>query len=166
MNFGLSEKTVLLTGATSGLGRAIAIQLAELGANITLVDKNEDRVQRLATEIMDQREVREEYGRAAAIVSDITKPHHVKEAVRKSAEVFGGIDIYIDALIAANECSIENENLEDLDRMIDVNLKAPFLITNEVVKFLKERRRSRILYIIPDYAAWGGEGESIVAATR
>ncbi len=165
--FGLSEKTVLLTGTSSSVGRAIALRLSEAGANVALVDKNEERTNRLVNEIMDQRETRDSYGRAAAIVSDVSKSHHVKEAVSNVAQAFGGIDIYIDALFASRDMPISEGGVtEELDRLIDLNTKAPYLITHEVVKFLKERRRSRIVYLTPDLASWGAEGESVAAITR
>ena len=165
--FGLSDKTVLLTGPNSMIGRAIATTLAETGANLALVDKNEEKTRRLANEIMERREINDKFGRAAAIVSDVSKLHHVQDIVGKAAETFGGIDIYVDALTVSRKIFFDSDALtEEFDRIVDVNLKAPFLISKEVLPYLKNRRRSRVIYLIPSLAKWGMTGESLSASTR
>lgn len=163
----LSEKTVLLTGPNTSIGRAIAVKLAELGAHVALVDSNDTKTQKLAEQIMDQREVHSHYGRACAVTADLTKGHHVQEAVATAAQTFGGIDIYIDALMLSHKISMIEEGASlELDRFIDVNLKAPILMTHEALRFLKGRRHGRIIYLIPDLPRMGMEGDAVTAASR
>lgn len=165
--FKLSERTVLLTGATTSIGFGVALALSELGANIAILDKNEDKAQRLVDQINDAREVKSNRGRAAVIVADLTKPHHAKEAVSRTVQAFGGVDIYIDALTLARNLTFESETfLEELERFVDVNMKSPLYITQEVLKFMKGRRRGRIVYIVQDMSRMGYEGESLSAVSR
>ncbi len=163
----LSERTVLLTGATTTIGYSIANALSELGANIAILDKNQDKAQRLADQLNDQREVHEYRGRAGAIAADLAKPHHAKEAVSKVVEAFGGVDIYVDALTLARNLTFEADGFfEELDRFVDVNLKSPLYITQQVLKFMKGRKRGRIVYVVQDMSRLGYEGETLSSVSR
>lgn len=165
--FRLNEKTVLLTGSNTTVGRSIALKLSEYGASVGLVDSNVSKTEKLAELIMDQHDIQSERGKAVAIACDVTKPHHVADAVRKAAESFGGVDIYIDAMMISRKQSfLDPEALNDFERAIDINLKAPILLTHEVLKFLKGRRNARILYLLQDLSLTGEDGEAVTAATR
>lgn len=162
----LSDKTVLLTGPNTSVGRALALRLAELGANVALLDTNE-KTARFADMIMDQREVSPSKGRAFYVHCNLTKPHHAQEAVRKAAETFGGVDIYIDAMMYNKRLLFPEDDIgESLDRAIDLNLRAPMLMTAEVVKFLKGRKNGRLIYLVQEMARFGAEGEALSSATR
>src|SRR4051794_512687 len=113
----LGERTVLITGATTSMGHGITNALSELGANVAILDKNLEKAQRLVDQINDAREVHSHRGRAVAIGADLAKPHHAREAVSRVVEVFGGVDIYIDALTLARNLKFESEGFfEELDR--------------------------------------------------
>ncbi len=163
----LGDRTVLLTGATTSIGHGIAHALSELGANIAILDKNAEKVERLATQINDAREAKEYRGRAAAYATDLTKSHHAKEVISRVVEGFGGIDIYIDGLTLARNLTFESEEFfTELDRFLDVNLKSPLFITQQVLKFMKGRKRGRILYLIQDMSRLGYEGETLSSVSR
>lgn len=163
----LNERTVLITGATTVVGSGICQALSELGANIAILDKNVDKAQRIADQINDQREVKMERGRAGAFLADLTKPHHAKESISRVAEIFGGVDIYVDALTLARNLTFESEGFfEELDRFVDVNLKAPLFITHEVLRFMKGRKRGRIVYLLQDMSRVGYPGETLSAVSR
>lgn len=163
----LNDRTVLLTGSTTIIGYGIANSLSELGANIAIVDKNLEKAQRIADQLNDAREVHSFRGRAVAIPADLSKPHHTKEAVGRVAEAFGGIDIYVDGLTLARNLTFETEGFfEELDRFVDVNLKSPLHVTQEVLKFMKGRKRGRIIYLIQDIARFGFAGETLNAVSR
>lgn len=165
--FPLQERTVILTGGTTQIGSAIAGALSELGASIAIIDKNVDKAQRLADFINDQREIKSGRGRAAPIQADLAKPHHAKEAVSKAAEYFGGVDIYVDALTIARSFSFDSENFfDELERFVDVNLKAPLYLTHEVLRFMKAKKRGRIVYLIQDISRIGYAGETLGAVSR
>lgn len=166
-SFKLQDRTALLTGPCNGFNQAIAVKLTQLGANVALVDRNIERSQRFASQLTDAREINERYGRAVAVQADLSKPHHVQDAISRSAEAFGGIDIYIDGLMTTDVKRFKDPNaLEDLERMIDVNMKAPLLMTHGVLRFLEGRKRGRIIYLMHDIVRLGLANNSLMAVSR
>lgn len=143
------------------------MKLSEYGANVSLLDTNAQKAERLVEVITSQREIGQDRGRAMFLPCDISKPHHVTDAVQKSVETFGGIDGYIEGMMTHRKFSwLEDSALSELERSLDINLKAPILITQEVLKFAKGRRNARLLYLISDVARWGMPGDAIGSATR
>lgn len=166
-SFKLQDRTALITGPCNSFNQAIAVKLTQLGANVALVDRNIDRMQRFAAQLTDTREINERYGRAAAIQADLSKPHHVQDAISRSAEAFGGIDIYIDGLMTTDVKRFKEPSaLEDLDRVIDVNLRAPLLMTHGILRFLEGRKRGRIIYLMHDIVRLGLPANGLMALSR
>ncbi len=166
-SFKLQDRTAILTGPCSTYNQAIAQKLTQLGANVALVDRNIEKTQRFAAQLMDQREVNERYGRAHAIQADLSKPHHVQDAITKAAETFGGIDVFIDGLMTTIVSPFKAPSaLDELDRLIDVNLRSPILFTHGVMRFLESRKRGRVIYLLHDLARTGFGNNSLLAATR
>jgi NAD(P)-dependent dehydrogenase (short-subunit alcohol dehydrogenase family) len=166
-SFRLQDRTAILAGPCTTFNTAIATKLTQLGANVALIDRNVERIQRFASQLMDAREIHENYGRAIAIEADHSKIHHVQDAISRTAEAFGGIDIFIDGLMTTNATAFKAPaSLDDLDRMIDVNLRSPLLLTYTVMRFLEHRKRGRIIYLLHDLIRLGYEKNSLLAATR
>jgi 2-hydroxycyclohexanecarboxyl-CoA dehydrogenase len=166
-SFKLQDRTALITGPCNSFNQAIAVKLTQLGTNVALVDRNVERSQRFAGQLTDAREINERYGRAIAVQADLSKAHHVQDAISKSAEAFGGIDIYIDGLMTTDVKSFKEPTaLDDLDRMIDVNLRAPLLMTHGVLRFLEGRKRGRIIYLMHDIARLGLRNNGLMAVAR
>lgn len=166
-SFKLSERTALLTGPCTTVNQSIATKLTSLGCNIALIDRNIERSSRFAEQLMNTREINERYGRAVAIQADLSKPHHVQDAASRAAEAFGGLDIFIDGLLTTDVREFRDpESLEDLDRLIDVNLRSPLMMTHAVLKFLEGRKRGRVIYLQHDIVRLGLEKNGILAATR
>jgi 2-hydroxycyclohexanecarboxyl-CoA dehydrogenase len=166
-SFKLSERTALLTGPCTTINQSIASKLTSLGCNIALIDRNIERAARFAEQLMNTREINERYGRAVAIQADLSKPHHVQDAASRAAEAFGGLDIFIDGLLTTDVRDFRDpESLEDLDRMLDVNLRSPLMMTHAVLKFLEGRKRGRVIYLQHDIVRLGLEKNGILAATR
>lgn len=166
-SFKLQDRTALLTGPCNSFNQAIAVKLTQLGANVAIVDRNIEKSQRFASQLTDAREINERYGRATAVQADLSKPHHVSDAISRAAEAFGGIDIYIDGLMTTDVKKFKEASaLEDLDRMIDVNLRAPLLMTHGVLRFLEGRKRGRIIYLLHDIVRIGLMNNGLMAASR
>ena len=166
-SFKLQDRTALITGPCNSFNQAIAVKLTQLGTNVALVDRNIEKSQRFAAQLSDAREINERYGRAVAVQADLSKPHHVQDAISRSAEAFGGIDIYIDGLMTTDVKRFKDSNaLEDLDRMIDVNLRAPLLMTHGVLRFLEGRKRGRIIYLMHDIVRLGLANNGLMAVSR
>lgn len=166
-SFKLSERTALLTGPCTTINQAIATKLTSLGCNVALVDRNIERASRFAEQLINAREINERFGRAVAIQADLSKSHHVQDAASRAAEAYGGLDIFIDGLMATDVREFRDpQALEDLDRLMDVNLRSPLMMTHAVLKFLEGRKRGRIIYLQHDIMRVGLERNGVLAATR
>lgn len=166
-SFKLQDRTAILTGPCNTFNQAIAMKFTQLGANVALIDRNIEKMQRFASQLTDAREVHERYGRAVAIQADLSKLHHVQDAITRAAESFGGIDIYIDGLMTTDVKSFREPNaLDDLERMIDVNMRSPLMMTHGVLRFLEARKRGRVIYLMHDIVRNGLPNNSLQAVTR
>jgi NAD(P)-dependent dehydrogenase (short-subunit alcohol dehydrogenase family) len=166
-SFKLSERTALITGPCSTINQAVATKLTSLGCNVALVDRNIEKSQRFAEQLMNTREINERFGRAVAIQADLSKSHHVQDAASRAAESFGGLDIFVDGLMTTDVREYRDPTaLDDFDRLIDVNLRAPLMMTHAILKFLEGRKRGRIIYLQHDLIRLGLEKNGLLAATR
>lgn len=167
MSFKLQDRTAILTGPCNSYNQAIAQKFTQLGANVAMIDSNINTTQRFAAQLMDAREVHERNGRAAAIQADLSKSNQVLDAITRGAESFGGVDIFIDGSIFNTVRRFrEPSALEELDRMIDINLRSTIMMTHGVLKFLESRKRGRIIYLMHDLARLGFQNNALMAVTR
>lgn len=166
-SFKLQDRTAILTGPCNSFNQAIALKLTQMGANVALIDRNIEKTQRFAEQLMDAREVHERYGRAVTVQADLSKLHHVQDAITRAAEAFGGIDIYIDGLMITDVHKFrEPSSLDEFERLIDVNLRSPMMMTHGALQFLESRKRGRIIYLMHDLARLGYQGNSLLSVTR
>jgi NAD(P)-dependent dehydrogenase (short-subunit alcohol dehydrogenase family) len=129
-----ASKTLLVTGATSGIGKSTALRFAEAGANIAAVGRNKTNLTVLKTVI-------EGLGaECLPIQADLAKPEGVDTAVAKVIEVFGGIDVLVNAAGHISNGTVETTSLEAWDAMLDINLRAVFVMMQKALPSLIERR--------------------------
>ena len=129
----LHDKTALVTGAGSGIGRAIAICFARAGARVAVVDIAEPAAQETVQEIEGCG------GNAIAIRCDVTKQDQVDEAFRASSERFGAIDILVNSAGVSHIGTVEQTTEVDLDRVYAVNVKGVYHCLRAGVAAMKER---------------------------
>lgn len=163
----LKDRTIVITGGTSDVGRALSLNLSRLGADIVILDKNPEKAQRIINEVMEAREIKEDQGKAVYVEVDLSQAENVKEAMSKAAEAFGGIDVFVAGLYTSRLSQIQSpEYFNDFERLIDVNLKSAVFATQAVVPFMRGRKKGKIIFLIPDLVRWGSEGESLTSVTR
>ncbi|QCK15967.1 SDR family oxidoreductase [Mangrovivirga cuniculi] len=109
----IKDKTVLITGASSGIGEATARLLAEKGANVVLGARRQDEIEKTASEIGE---------RALAIQLDVTDKSQVKNFIDKAIEKFGSIDVLINNAGVGYLGPVAEGKLEDFHNMFDVNV--------------------------------------------
>ena len=127
-------KVVVVTGATSGIGRATARRFAESGASVAAVGRNEAALAEVSGEI-------EQLGGAAlSIVADLARPEEASRVVSLTVEIFGGIDVLVNAAGHISSGTIENTSLQAWDAMLDINLRAVFQLMQAALPGLIERR--------------------------
>ena len=138
----LTSRTTLVTGASRGIGKAIAIALAEAGANVA-VNYRERK-----TEAEETVKIIKALGRkAAAFQADVSNAKAVTDLIQRIEAVLGPIDILVNNAGVALRRSLDELTEEDFDRTIATNLKSAFLCTHAVFAGMRERGWGRIINI-------------------
>jgi 3-oxoacyl-[acyl-carrier protein] reductase len=157
----LSGKTALITGASRGIGREIALELARNGANITVnYAGNREKAEAVVAEI-------KELGREAiAIQADVSDSEAVGMMVKETIDTFNSLDILV------NNAGITKDNLmmrmkeEDWDAVIDTNLKGVFLCSKAVMRQMMKQRNGKIINISSVVGVLGNAGQANYVAAK
>jgi 3-oxoacyl-[acyl-carrier protein] reductase len=166
-SFKLQDRTALIFGPCNSTTQSIALKMTQMGANVVLMDHTIEKMKRFAEQLMDAREINERYGRAHSVPADLSSQQRIQDTVSRAAECFGGIDIYIDAMMPAEFKKFEDLSIPtDIDNTLNDTLKAPILLTHGVMRFLKGRKRGRILYLFNDLGRMGVSMTSLQAIGR
>lgn len=138
----LKDKVAIITGAAGGIGRAIARDFIKERAKVVIVDIQKELGERTAEELSARG------GEALFIYADIREEEMILNAVRAAWEKYGRIDILVNnAGILTNPVSIEETTTEYWDRVVDVQLRAPFIFIREVTPYMKKQGSGRIVTI-------------------
>ena len=142
----LKGKTLFITGASRGIGLAIALRAARDGANVAIAAKTADPHPKLPGTIYTAAdEIESAGGRCLPLAVDIREEAQVVDAARQTAEKFGGIDIVINNASAISLTSTEATPIRRFDLMFGVNVRGTFLVTQACLPYLKrsgERKRN------------------------
>ncbi|MBU3751344.1 MAG: NAD(P)-dependent oxidoreductase [Mycobacterium sp.] len=145
-----SGKTMFISGASRGIGLAIAKRVAADGANIALVAKTTEPHPKLPGTIYTAAaEIEEVGGQALPIVGDIRDGDSVAAAVAKTIEAFGGIDICVNNASAINLGSIEEVPLKRFDLMNGIQVRGTYAVSQACIPHLKGRENPHILTLSP-----------------
>ncbi|MCR9257440.1 MAG: SDR family oxidoreductase [Alphaproteobacteria bacterium] len=138
----LQDKVAIVTGASGGIGRAIAIAFAQEGAKVVLAARRAELLKEVADEIAaDGR------GAALAIPTDVTDEDQVAELFSQTAERFGQIDILVNNAGGMANGPTKDLALEDWQRVVDLNLTGAFLCSRQAFRHMIPQARGRILNI-------------------
>lgn len=144
------NKTVFITGASRGIGKAIALRLAKEGANIVVAAKSVEENPKLGGTIFSAaEEIENAGGKALAVPCDIRFEDQIKNAVEKAADVFGGIDILINNASAISLTPVEQTEQKPFSLMQDINVKGTFFVSKTCIPFLKKGSNPHILNLSP-----------------
>lgn len=146
----LKNKTVLISGASRGIGKAIALRLAKEGANIIIAAKSVEENAKLGGTIFSTAaEVEKEGGQALAIACDIRSEEQIANVVTKAVEKFGGIDIVVNNASAISLTPTEQTEPKRFDLMHDINVRGTFFVTKACIPYLKKSTNAHILTLSP-----------------
>jgi NAD(P)-dependent dehydrogenase (short-subunit alcohol dehydrogenase family) len=137
--FGLDGKVAMVTGASRGIGKEVAIALAKSGADVALIARNEDELNEVAKEI-------EQLGkRALSVPMDLLNVDGMADKIEEIYNHFGRIDILVNnAGINITKPAVEVTE-EDWDRVLDINLKSVFFLCKNVAKYMIPNREGKII---------------------
>jgi NAD(P)-dependent dehydrogenase (short-subunit alcohol dehydrogenase family) len=130
----LLGKVAIVTGATSGIGRATALRFAQAGASVVAVGRNAQTLNKVA------KEIQETGGEAITVRADVTIQPIARRIIKQAVEHFGGLDILVNAAGHISSGTIEDTQLAAWDAMLNVNLRAVFNLMQQAVPSLIERR--------------------------
>ncbi len=146
----LKNKTVFITGASRGIGKAIALRLSAEAANIVIAAKSIEEDPRLGGTIFSAaKEVEDAGGKALPVQCDIRFEDQIHYAVNKAIETFGGIDILINNASAINLYKTEQIEQKAFSLMQDINVKGTFFVSKACIPFLKKSINAHILNLSP-----------------
>jgi short-subunit dehydrogenase len=135
----MSNKVVVVVGASGGIGSAISHKLAKTGANLVLVGRNSSRLDRLAKELSTE---------VLSVPTDITDRQQVESLMQKVVTDFGQIDVLINAAGAGILKQWNKIEPADLDAMLDLNLKGCFYTCQGAANIMKERQSGHICNVV------------------
>lgn len=158
--FDLSDRIVLVTGATRGIGRACALACAGAGADVIVGVRNLDDGAALVEEF--ERQGR----RGLAVKMDLQNLPEMREAVAKAHATFGRIDVLVNNVGIGPENLAENVTEEDFDYTLDVNLKGTFFTSQAVGKVMIAQKSGRIINISSQAGSVVLKGEAIYCMTK
>lgn len=136
----LQGRVALITGAGSGIGKAAAIRMAQVGAKIAALGRSEDELQEAVQEI------KQKGGEAIPLIADISKPDEMQRAYQQVVNQWGRVDIvFANAGINGVWAPLEELTPEDWDKTLDINLKGTFLTVKYALPYLKKQGGSVII---------------------
>jgi len=146
----LKNKTVLITGGSRGIGKAIAMRLAKEGANIAIAAKTIEPHPKLEGTIYTAAQEIEALGvRALAVQCDIRFEEQVQAAVEQTVKAFGGIDVLVNNASAISLTPTEHTDAKRFDLMHSIQVRGTFLMCKACIPFLKNSTNAHILNLSP-----------------
>ncbi len=151
---------VLVTGASSGIGRALSLQLARKGARVALVARRERELELLAAEIAAAG------GEAVALPADVADRGQVEACAEKARAALGGIDVLVNNAGYGGRRQFLDWDVEDMERMVRVNYLGALYWTKALLPDMVARRRGWIVFVASVAGRIAPPGESAYAASK
>ncbi|WP_166828225.1 SDR family oxidoreductase [Brevibacterium limosum] len=157
----LAGRTMIMSGGSRGIGLAIALRAAQDGANVALLAKTAEPHPKLEGTIYTAAEqIEAAGGKALPIVGDVRGEESVAEAVKQTAETFGGIDVVVNNASAIDLSSTEDLPMKKFDLMNSINSRGSFLLAKTAIPHLRASDAAHVLTLSPPLnlnPAWAGK---------
>jgi 3-oxoacyl-[acyl-carrier protein] reductase len=157
----LANKVALVTGSGRGIGRAIALRLAEAGASVVVNDIGDAAPVEAVV-----KEIKAMGGQALPVLADVSSAAEVERLVAEATSAYGRIDILVNNAGIARDQLLLRMTEEEWDRVLAVDLKSVFLCTRAVLKYMVKERRGRIISIASVVGMVGNAGQANYAAAK
>ena len=133
-------ETAVITGASTGIGKSLAWQLADAGYRLVLAARSEDKLQAIA------KEIQQKGGESLPVTTDVSQPEQIKILKEKALD-FGNVSVVINNAGTGKFSNIENVTLADWNRQMDVNLRASFLVSQAFIPHMKQKKKGSLIFI-------------------
>ncbi len=137
----IEGKTVIITGASSGIGEATAKKLAKEGANVVISARREDRLKSL------KEDIEKDGGKALVVTADVTKKEDFEKIVSETKSAFGSIDALVNNAGLMPLSYVKNLHTDEWNTMVDVNIKGVLNGVAAVLPTMKEQKSGHIINI-------------------
>ncbi len=157
----LKDKVAIVTGASRGIGREIAISMAKEGAKVVVnYLNNDEKAEQVVKYIKDNG------GTAIAIKADVSRRNDIKSMVESTIEIFGDIHILVNNAGILQQKPFETITDEEWDKMFDINMKGAFICCQECIPYMLKNNFGRIINISSIGGQWGGNLAVHYSATK
>ena len=157
----LSGQTAIVTGASQGLGRAVAVALGTAGARVACVARNAEKLKETVAAIL------EGGGQAEAFSCDVTEPDSVENVVEHVADEWGGVDILVNNAGITRDTLLPRMSDDDWDLVIGTNLKGMFLFSRAASRHMMSKKRTgRIINMASVSGLIGNPGQTNYSASK
>lgn len=154
------DRIAVVTGASRGIGRSIALALAAKGATIVAVDMDQAATDAVVAELQAAG------SKALAVVGNVTVPADVEHMIDAATEAFGRVDILVNNAGITRDGLLMRMKDEDWDAVLNVNLKGAFLCTRAAFKVMSKQRYGRIINIASVVGQMGNAGQANYCASK
>lgn len=137
----LNEQVIVMTGASSGIGREAALKFGRAGASLVLAARNETALQQVASEI------REAGGQAHVVVTDVSNPESVNALALQAISIFGRVDTWVNDAGVSVYATVEETSVEEIERIIQVNLLGTIYGIKAILPYMKQQGSGTIINI-------------------
>lgn len=134
------SETAVITGASSGVGKSLAIQLSDAGYRVVLAARSEDKLNAIAEEIQSKG------GDSLVVLTDVSQPEQINNLKDRALE-YGDVSVVINNAGLGKFSKVEDVAIEDWDRQLDVNLRASFLVSQAFIPGMKQRLNGTLAFM-------------------
>jgi 3-oxoacyl-[acyl-carrier protein] reductase len=156
----LNDRVALITGASSGIGRACARALASEGASLVLTARRRERLEAL------KREIESAGGRAVLVAGDAREESTATGAVQAAIEAWRRIDVLVNNAGVGNYKNLVDTSAEEYDELMDINVRSTFLFTRHTVPVMLRQKSGTILMISSMAGVYGFGGEAVYCMSK
>jgi len=158
--FELTDKVALVTGASKGIGKGIALQLAKAGATVVCVSRTESQLK----DVVEQ--IKAENGNASYTECDIANPDTFSATIKQTVDEYGRVDILVNNAGITKDTLLMRMSDDDWEQVLDINLKGAFNGTKAVSRPMMKQRFGRIINISSVVGLTGNAGQANYAASK
>jgi 3-oxoacyl-[acyl-carrier protein] reductase len=156
----LSGRVALVTGASQGIGRTVALRLAKNGATVAVAARNQEKLNELVAEITAAG------GQAAAFALDVADEEHVKATIKSVIAQFGKVDILVNNAGITRDQLVMRMKRADWDAVLQTNLTSAYLCIQAVMSSMLKQRWGRIINITSIFGQMGQAGQANYSASK